>query len=263
LNRKAITRIRHAAWASLFPLVFLAAQEAPQLTFEVASVKLNRTDTNGNHSIDRAPAGQLKAENTPVKMLIRFAYTLGDYQILNAPGWTESEGYDILAKPAPGAEPDPWASEEGQRRLRERTKALLAGRFGLQAHIESRESPIYALVVAKGGPKLKPSAEKQMQISTNNTNVICTRATMARFAAIVLCARMGRAVVDRTGLAGEYDFRMDFVPDPVPGKSGGDSTPTGPSFITALQEQLGLRLEPAKGPADFLVIDHVERPSAN
>jgi uncharacterized protein (TIGR03435 family) len=125
-------------------------------------------------------------------MLIRFAYTLGDYQILNAPGWTESEGYDILAKPAPRPEPDPWASEEGQRRLRESTKALLAERFGFQAHIETRESPIYALVVAKGGPKLKPSVEKQMQITTNNTNVICTRATMARFAAIVLSARMGR-----------------------------------------------------------------------
>lgn len=162
----------------------------------------------------------------------------------------------------------PGYSPANIEKLRARVRALLAERFGLAHHIESKEMSIFALVVAKGGPKLTGTTTANgPQISVNDRRLTCKKVTMQRFADVVLAGRMGRRVLDKTGLTAEYDFNMEFVPDEGAPKAVSDppasSELAGPSFQTAMQEQLGLRLEPAKGPVDFLVIDQVQRPSAN
>ena len=250
--------IYRAAFVAAFCIACVTAQEVTRLTFEVASIKPSQSNQRGR-IINPSPAGQMKTDNAPVKLLIAAAYGVSDYQILKAPAWTESDGYDIVAKSAPGAEPNPdaWMTEAGQKRYRERLQSLLADRFALQAHFETRESSILELVAAKGGPKLKPS-ETLLQVSWGDTLLTCNKCTLERFAAEILTQHVGRSVVDRTGLTGEYDIQVNFVPEPSPGKPD-DPTPRGPSFVAALTEQLGLRLEPAKGPVQFLVIDHVER----
>jgi uncharacterized protein (TIGR03435 family) len=242
----------------------------PKLSFEVASIKPNAS-LSGNRSINRAPGGALNATNVTFRMLMSLAYDVRDYQILNSPAWTGTEGYDIRGKveAAEAAADGPERSPESRTRLQRRVQALLAERFGLIFHTETKEMSIYALAVAKGGPKLaETKTEIGPQISANPTHLTCKKVTMKTFAEVALQNRMGRKVIDKTGLSGEYDFTMEFAPDEgAPNAKDGDhaepSLPGGPSFLTALQEQLGLRLEPAKGPAEFLVIDQVQRPSAN
>jgi uncharacterized protein (TIGR03435 family) len=241
----------------------------------VASIKPN-TSLSTNQSINFAPGGQLNCTNVSLRLLLTFAYDVRDYQLVNVPGWAAAEHYDVFAKPALEDIPHepPEHSTAGIARLRSRTQALLADRFGLVLHTENREVPVYHLVVAKGGPKLgdpKPAESVTAtgpdgpQISWNNTKVTCKNVTMQRFAEVVLSSRMGHDVVDKTGLTGAYAFRMEFVPDEGPPKNSGDtvSVDPGPSFLSALREQLGLRLETGKGQVPFLVIDKLERLSPN
>jgi len=259
--------------AGLTCLVMVSSAQTPDTkppTFEVASIKVNHDTGNTGMSINDAPGGRLDCSNVTLRMLLAFAYSLRDYQLLNLPAWADTERYDIMAKPSPEAEASepPSNSPAFGGRLRERTRALLAERFALKTHEESREMSIYSLVVAKGGAKLPPTTSDRPMSSWNNTRVICRKIGMQRFAQMVLSARMGRPVVDNTGLTGEYDFTMQFQPDELaskPGVVGTAPAPAaeGPSFLTALEEQLGLKLVGAKGPVPFLVIDHVERASAN
>ena len=133
--------------------------------------------------------------------------------------------------------------------------------------------PVYHLVVAKGGSKLgegRPAdnlptrGPDAQQLSWNNTRVIAKNLTMQRFCDGMLSPRMRRMVIDKTGLPNAYEFKMQFVPDEVAAtKASADTDAAGPSFLTALQEQLGLRLEAAKGPVKIFVVDKVEKPSAN
>jgi uncharacterized protein (TIGR03435 family) len=239
----------------------------PPAPFEVASVKLNRDLGNTNMSINDAAGGQLNCTNVPLRMLLTFAYDMRDYQILNAPAWADSERYDIMAKLSAedAAKEPPRHSAASDSRIRWRTQALLADRFGLKVHEEKREMSVYSLVIAKGGPKLQATNGESPfpQTSWNNTRLQCKRCTMDRLAKIVLASRMSRYVIDNTGLTGEFDFHMEFQPDEVAAKDGSPSTPSGPSFLMALEEQLGLKLVAAKGPVPFLIVDHVEKPSGN
>jgi uncharacterized protein (TIGR03435 family) len=241
----------------------------PRLTFEVASIKLN-TSVNSNMSINRAPGGQLNCTNVSLRMLLQMAYDLRDYQLQNLPAWANTEHYDIFAKPSAEAGAREPSDISGMPHLRQRTQALLADRFGLILHSEEKELPVYALVVAKGGPKLtaaqNPTDSFGPQISFNDRRVACKNVTMQRFAQAVLSSRMSHDVVDKTGLTGVYDFEMHFVPDEGPTKETGDRASTdlaGPSFLSALQEQLGLRLETSKAPVKIWVVDRVDRSTPN
>lgn len=226
--------------------------------FEVASIKPNTT-TNHSSFTNYPPGGRLEGTNVSVKMLIALAYDIRDYQILNAPDWTATEHYDILAKPsAQDAAAEPAVdSVNPNANLRLRTRALLAERFGLSVHNETREMPIYALRLAKAGPKLQEASKTEIgpQMRWNNRQAICKKVTMKRFAEVLLSTRMERPVIDETGLTGEYDFEMNFVPDAA--------DTTGPDFQTALQDQLGLKLVGTKGPGNYLIIDAVSKPTAN
>lgn len=264
--------IRFVVAALVLSAVAQVSGQAPDseahLGFEVASVKPNLT-LGTNMSINDAPGGQLNCSNVTLRQLISFAYNVRDYQILEAPGWAGTERYDVLAKPstADAAKEPARMDSPAEGRVRLRTQSLLADRFGLAVHYESREMRVYALVVANGGPKLAASKAEKGGMSWNGERVTCKKVTMKRFAEMLLASRFNRFVVDETGLTGEYDFEMHFVPDsptPKPGETvTAADAPTGPTFEGALQEQLGLKLITTKAAVPFLVIDKAERPSAN
>ncbi len=237
------------------------------LSFEVASIKANRSGAR-NSGFKRFVGGQLDATNITLKTLIAFAYDTPQERILQGPAWLDSERYDILAKP------DQVTDQPLDRSIfaiKLRTQTLLADRFKLILHKETRQLPIFRLQVDKGGPKhLLPPKGATPDLFTNGRHVICQAASMAFFAKNFLTGQVGGPVFDETGIQGNFDFSMDWSPDdnaPRRPADAGDersaSDPVEPSLFTALREQLGLKLEAGKGPVEVLVIGHAEKPSEN
>jgi len=257
--------------------------------FEVASVKPCKADTGSGvrtGNFNGSSPGRLIANCMPLKALIQQAYLIfanGRYQFVNflavpvegAPDWVQSARYTIEAK-AEG----PQTEEMTKGPM---LQALLEDRFQLKTHRETREVPVYELTVAKGGPKLQPfdgsctpvDFAKTPQLPTppkapgECRNVFGTSGpnstsyyrgiSVDDFATHRLgVGTVGRPVINKTGITGRFDIHLEFTPD-----RNADKPDAGPSIFTALQEQLGLKLIPAKGPGEFLVIDHVERPSEN
>ena len=258
--------------------------------FEVASVKPNKSG-DGPISMGTQPGGRLTMVNVPLRLLIRNAYQVQDFQLVNAPDWINSERFDIVAKAAENF-PPPTPGNPGP--LQFMMRSLLADRFQLALHHETRDLPIYALEMARSNGSLGP----QLHRST----VDCAAIAAARQAGggsagatqaagrpqcgvkaaggqmmagglpisqltLFLSPMVQRVVTDRTGLPGTYDFDLKWTPEQAAqAPSGVPSTapdPDSPSIFTALREQLGLKLESAKGPVDVLVIDKVERPTPN
>jgi uncharacterized protein (TIGR03435 family) len=288
-----------------------SAQSAPMsavptsASFEVATIKPNRS---GDWRVMMGfRPGMFRATGMWVRQLIALAYNLRDFQVTGGPSWIDSERYDIQAK-----EPDSVASEmhklsQDQRKELSRSmlQSLLADRFKLKLRHERKELPAYALVVAKGGPKLRaaepdtdfkgikgPEGRVQRGKSVFGMGDLTIRDEPLSMLARMLSQQLGRPVLDRTGLEGKYDCTLKWTPGegeemlgmgpggggPEPGKGmvgrgpedGGPqlaSPPppdmSGPSIFTAIQEQLGLKLEPTKAPAEILVVEHVERPTEN
>jgi len=281
--------LKHAFFAAAIAIAALA-QDQPK--FEVASIKPNHS---GDHraGIALEPGGRFVATNVPLKMLITMSYELKENQLSGLPSWADSERFDITAKPESGAR----VKEDDIRAM---IRSMLAERFRLSMHKETKELPIYALVIAKGGPKLEPSkgnadlfegpegapktpasaaggpgrGGRGMRIQRGEINAANVTAAMI---ADQLSRVVGRNVVDQTGLTGNYDFKLRYTPEmmqgpPPAGAPDGakaaeaESAPpsdAAPSIFVAVQEQLGLKLEPQKGPVDIYVIDRVERPSEN
>jgi len=250
-----------------------------------------------------------QADGASLQMLIRQAFGLSDDRILNEPDWTKSARFDISAKVAPEDAPKLEALNAKQRSGM--LLPVLTDRFGLKFHHETRELQVYALVVSKGGPKLKESAVKEsgdspgppptppgggapgggasfgpggpgagprtmMRMSQQGMTLDARGATMASLSQLI-SQQIGATVVDKTGLTGKYDFTLSFMPDMAvgsgpmmrppgggpPPESAQTQEPVGPSLFTAVQEQLGLKLEARKEPVDVIVIDHIEPPTAN
>jgi uncharacterized protein (TIGR03435 family) len=195
------------------------------------------------------------------QLVIELAYGITEpSRILGVPEWAKSGGWNIDAKVAGE---DVAALGKLSRDDRSRMlQALLVDRFHLKAHIEKREMPVYDLVVAKGGPKLKEAtaeeASQAMLLGAVPGKIKCVSMPLSTLPPY-LNRELGRPMVDKTGLTGKYDFTLEFVPA---AKAGSDET-GGPSVFTAVEEQLGLKLEPAKEPMDVLVIDSIEQPAAN
>jgi len=235
---------------------------APQ-TFDVASIKANRTGAQ-NSGFRRFTGGQLNATNITLKMLISFAYDISQDQILQGPAWVDSERYDVVAKPDRSS----GASDQSMAAIRRRTQALLADRFQLSLHKETRELPIFALVVDKGGPKnLQTPKGNSPDLVSNGHHVACLAASMEFFAKAFLMGQVHKVVLDRTGIQGQFDFAMDWSPDDLPARTAGETNtaydPSGPSLFVALREQLGLKLEPSRGPVEILIVDRAEKASDN
>lgn len=257
-------------------LAVIASAQPPAkpLEFEVASIKPSDPATKGS-SILTDRVGGLTVKNVPVKNLITMAYNIRDFQLSGGPGWIGTERYDIVAKPERNAEAPPdtdlSSMSDDQRKTRdeqwkERVRTLLATRFGLVIHKETKEQSVYVLSVAKGGSKLKvvtpvPGTNQGMRGDRGRAQGMAAPISML---VNNLSSAVGRPVLDKTGLAERYDFVLQWTPD-VAAAENPDAAPadSGPTIFTALQEQLGLRLETAKGPVDTIVIDQIERPSAN
>jgi uncharacterized protein (TIGR03435 family) len=191
-----------------------------------------------------------------VNDLLSFAYAIHQKQIVDGPAWLDTQKYDIVGQ----ADLDGYAN---LRQIQEMLQKLLQSRFNLKFHREKRELPIYAITVAKGGPKLTKHTEASNGLPTQSGSPSSggrrfTNNSMSDFA-LGMQSFLDRPVVDQTGLAGRYDFVLTWNPD----DSSTDSPNPLPGLFTAIQEQLGLKLDPVKGPADVYVIDHVEKPSEN
>jgi uncharacterized protein (TIGR03435 family) len=238
---------------------------APVAPFGVASIKPSRIGEM-NRGFRRFVGGRLDTLNITLKMLISFAYDLPADRILQGPSWLDSDGYDILANPDPEAG---QPVDTSMRAIRIRTQALLADRFKLTLHKEIRQLTIFKLLVSKDGPKHLERAKGSVPDWVNNGHhVDCVAMTMELFAKGFLTDQMRLPVIDQTGIKGSFDFSMDWAPEErSPGRPEGEpsatSDPSGPSFLTALREQLGLNLEAGKGPVEVLIVDRAQKPSEN
>ncbi len=253
----------------LVPLLMLSAfAQAP--TFEVASVKLQPWTGQGGVGVF-VRGDTLHGEHATLFDLVKFAYDLRDEaQLSGGPEWADrtpeakieqSELYQVIGKAA--GNPPPALDV-----FRQMLQTLLAERFQLKVHHIQKDFPTYNLVVNKGGPRLKPStadATFSVHMSSDGPYAVrfeAAQTTMQRLADTLSGPYSGRQVYDKTGLTGNYDFTLGFVGDMVLKKSP-DAATDKPTLRTAVEEQLGLKLEPATGSFDTVVIDHAERPSGN
>jgi bla regulator protein blaR1 len=255
-----------------------SAQSDP--SFEVASIKVN-SSADHRTSIQMAPGGRFIATGVTVNFLIQRAYDIKGFQVTGAPSWINTERWDISAK-AEGA--------VDQEKIKPYLRSLLAERFKMTVHQETREQPIYALVVGKNGPKVQAAKEEPdniegadphsgtpgvtrrgSTIQMGRGELTLQKAPIAMFAE-QLSNLLSRGVTDQTGLAGRYDFKLTWTPDESqmqmrgPGDAAEGAAPpsdSGPSIFTAVQEQLGLKLESAKGPVRIYVLDRIEKPTEN
>lgn len=219
-------------------------------SFEAASVKPADPEATGS-TFSFPAGGGIRIVNGTLRQIVETAwYEFRDFQIVGGPSWMNSERFDILATGGSGV-----AIPEVRKKL----QVLLAQRFALQVHTETRELPLYVLVVAKNGPKMEAAADSNGGgIQSSCGRIVGTKTTMANLA-VYLSRYLHRPVEDQSELAGAYNFTFEWTPDDAP-----CSPPTdGPSLFTALQEKPGLRLESTKGPQQVLVIDSAEKPGAN
>lgn len=273
-RRKPIRSLRVLCLALMLPVAALIpravrsqldskAQTSPQ--FAVAAIHPHIPEPHEHNSVWSSPFdGKFKAENMSVVMLIHWAYELPETRILGAPQWASSTYFNIDARTDPSLDDKlrGLSADDGRQLKEKMVQALLADRFKLVTHTETRNMPIYALVVAKGGAKLgdiKPGGN-MVNYGGNHLEVLGSNSTA--LLAEVLAKEVGRPVVDQTGISGRYELKLKWTPDDsvstVPIESN-----LPPSIFTALQEQLGLKLESQKGPVQVLIVDHVEVPSAN
>jgi len=244
-------------------MLLLLAQvpdRAARPVFDVASIK----PTAGqpvNSGFRRASPGVLDATNVSLRFLIEYAYGVRDDQLSGGPSWMDSERYEVLAKPPEGGDP-----REDAKLVRQRTQSLLADRFHVTLHRETKELPVYVLTVMRNGPKgLLENRSTTMDFVNNGHHLTCQHVSMDVFARQFLANQIGRAVTDKTGIEGNFDFTLDWSTDDASALAAGDSTAPRqfPPLFLAIQEQLGLRLEQQKGPVEVLVVDRAERPAAN
>jgi uncharacterized protein (TIGR03435 family) len=220
--------------------------------FEVVSIKPSATG-DGSFTYDFPLGGRFSGSNLTIHNLLRIAYDLQDYQISGGPAWMTSVGFDIQARAATGT------GEVPREQLLQMVQALLADRFQLALHRETRQLPVYVLVVGKAGPRLQPADSSVGRPVARLGQLIVQKMSMTRLANI-LAFDLKRPVRDETALQEEFAFTLEWTP----GLGESDAGPSSrPSLFTAVQEQLGLKLELGKGPVEVFVVDHVERHSDN
>jgi uncharacterized protein (TIGR03435 family) len=236
-------------------------------SFTVASIKPASLDARGI-SISMGPGGRVVARNVTLRFLIKIAYDLRDDQIGGGPSWLSSKRYDVEAKCEPPIS-DNLPKQEYQHQVLSRLQSLLADRFQLTLKEGTKEMPVFHLLVAKNGPKIRevPNPPRAKSSSrTSNTHLDATNQDLD-WLAHFLGEQVTRPVENRTGLTAHYSFKLDWTPDPSLGVGHDDDTHAeaaiGPSLFTALQEQLGLRLELHKGQAPFMTVERAEPPSDN
>lgn len=260
-----------------------AAPAAQTPSFDAASVKRNAGGGPPGMEIRVMPNGGFVATNVPLRTLVREAFRVQDYQLVGVPAWAANERFDITARS--GAANGDWQSM---------VQALLRERFALDAQRETRELPIYVAALARGdgrpGPRLQPVTPDLAQYCQGQRLPEAQRpaADPAVFCGMrqalgsvqgkdlpltalwrFVSQQAGRAIVDRSGLTGNYAFELTWTPEQFANRetpavvNGNTIDPNGPSLFTALQEQLGLRLDAQRGPVDVLVVNRLDRPTEN
>jgi uncharacterized protein (TIGR03435 family) len=223
-----------------------------QAAFEVASIKPSAPQAQG-HTDSRMSTnnGSLNYTNVTLKDVVGQAYKVPQSQI-TGPDWIDSQRFDIAAKIPAGA----------RDQVPQMLQTLLSERFKMAVHRENKELPVYDLTIAKNGPKLKKiDSESGITSNSNRTRWHLDAKVNMRAFAEFLSERVGRPVRDRTGLNGSFAITLDWAVDDAPGANENEA---GPSLFTALQEQLGLKLDSTKGPVETIVVDHADRsPSDN
>ncbi len=268
-----VSKMRVATSAAALLGCAIAGTFAPRIVafaqeprFEVTSVKFNKSAPRGIR-FDFPAGGRYVATNVTLQNLIVNSYLIFDFQVQGAPGWANSDRFDVEGK----AEGNP-----SRQQVRLMLRSLLADRFKLATHRETKEMPVYDLVVAKSGFKFKEGkcvGEPGPQNPCGGTSVSLRGEAIGRELSVkdfgdTLSSLLSRTVVDKTGLTEKYDFDLHWTPDGSTVRGPGDPDaplpdPNGPSIFTALREQLGLELKSSKGPVEMLVIDHAEKPDAN
>jgi len=227
--------------------------------WEVATVKPNILDDGGHQQRIHLRGHHVTLEDHTVQMMLRLGYVVQEDQILALPDWAKTQGWDV----------DGLGNSEGQpnlRQLQAMIRKILVERFGLKLHEEQRELPAFALIVTKEGSKhltantTDPDGLMDQQNSeTNWQHTERLKNTSMPDLALILQFHVDRPIVDRTGLKGRYDFDLQWTPD----EAVTTRPDAPPGLFTAIQDQLGLKLEPMKAPVKVLMIDKVERPGAN
>ncbi len=269
------------------------AQTDTRPAFAVATIKYNRSG-DAAAGMRLQPGGRIVVTNQPLRRLIIFAYSLQPQQVAGGPSWLDTDRFDITAQAEGNISPTPPGGPPGPAQLM--MQRLLAERFELVVHTESRELPVYALTLARSdgrlGPRIKPADRDCLALMTQapggvpvqaprlpdgrpgcgitrdgSGRVMAGGTTMTMLAISMLTGPAGRLVVDRTGLTGAYDFDFEFAADPAPGAAPApDAAATvgdRPGLFTALEEQLGLKLQSTRAPIDVTVIDRVTPPTEN
>ena len=290
-------RIRNSVFVALAFLILAAAlpaqtnppstptTAAPQISFDVVSVRQNKSGSAAMTRQSSADSDGISMTNAPLARILFYAYQINDANLIaGIPAWAWTERYDIFAKVAPSDVPAYQKLTNAQRG--EMVQKLLADRFKLQAHRETKDRPVYALVIAKGGIKMKEAKPGDTYpngihlnsngfvhgatiFSTGPEDLTAQGASMGDLATVLSNRGQNffdRIVVDKTGLTGRYDFTLQFAldqPSEDDGQQGAASGSSNPSIFTALPEQLGLKLQPMTAPTEYVVIDHIERPSEN
>jgi uncharacterized protein (TIGR03435 family) len=243
----------------------MAANADP--SFEVATIKPTKPDEQGKAFIV-TPDRHFKIINQPLSSILSFAYGVQVKQIVGLPAWADEDKYDIDAKPdAEGAPSD--------KQWRSMLQKLMVERFQFKFHRDKKEMSVYVLSVAKSGPKLTksegdPNGLPGLFFRGKLGDLGVRNANMGDFCGMMQNVVLDRPIVDQTGITGRWDFSLKWTPDDS--QFGGmgakippstDTADAPPNLYTAIQEQIGLKLEATKAPADVIIIDHVEKPSAN
>jgi bla regulator protein blaR1 len=253
------------AWAIPAPPKPMTATDP---SFDVATIKLTPPDQPGKLFTVTPGGRQVLTKGTTMNDLVAFAYGMQPKQLINAPDWFDKDKFDITGQPDAEGVPNP---EQMKTMLRK----LLVSRFQLTFHKDTRVLSVYEIVVGKDGQKLTPTAMQGnlpglFFRSINPADLMVRNATLADFAGLMQSAVLDKPVVDHTGISGRYDFELKWTPDQGQFETfGGIKAPATenadapPDLFTAIQQQLGLKINSTKGPTEVMVIDKVEKPSPN
>ncbi len=250
-----IRLIRISSLAALAAVLGLAQTAAPPLEFDVASVKPvnhpvppHAVSLNINH-------GRVTFDAAALRQIIGLSYGVQRIRVKGGPSWIENELYDIVAKTE-----SPDATKEQVMAM---MQALLADRFKLVVHHETRELPVYSLVIAKNGPKFKEAADDETPSANFGIGQWTVRKRNLVLLVNSLANMLDNPVQDKTGLTKLYDYGLDLTPQRGQLSGSTDAIDSSPSIFAALEDQLGLKLEAKRGPAEVLVIDHAEHATEN
>ncbi len=279
MGAPATSRVNRATTLFALAIFFFApaiAQQKPTVPdpppYDIISIHPHNA-IDDNISFMSRP-GNFAASNCTLKQLVSEAYGIREDLITGLPGWADTARFDVTAKVS---DFDPAAFKDLTRGQRESMLLpMLADRFHLKAHTEIKTLSVFNLVVTKDGPKFKqnppppvdPDNPKKAQegrgnTMINNDDLTATAIPLSSFAE-TLARQLNKTVIDETGLVGDYDFKLKWSPEEDRNAATDNGTTEhAPDLFTALQEQLGLKLEPTKGPVPTLVVDHAEQPTPN